>query len=397
MDVMLYLDESGSMVGEPATFASAAAHTLVRRLRADDRLGIVGVGAATQTARKLRPVGERVSAHAAIDRLAPGGEASGEWLAVRGSGVRAPSAQRGALRSLTAAHFKGGSSGAGVASLALYVTDGVGPVALPPGPGAASTDRAAGAHRTATPTLVFVVGRRASPEALDALASTPGVELRFVREPRDLPRALERAVFAYRLAAARDLELSIAPAPGVRVARVYGAEVSPDGEQRVRVSALGPGEAKVVLAELDVGPGAAFEPTRLAEVTVVHRDDASARVAHAGVTVTTLRATSRAQAFASRDRSVLRSALAIRTGDAVARAGRALAEGDAPEARRRLAEQEELLLLSASTLHDPALYEDARALAAYARVLRWVAPSLDGPARRRVAMSMRIDGDGRMR
>jgi hypothetical protein len=350
------------MAGEAFTAASEAAHALVRRLGPSDRLGVVGVGVKTDVVRPLQPVGDGVSSHAAVDDLVPAVEAPGERPRVGASRFAAP-------------------------PLVLYVTDGVGPE-LP---------RTRAANGRPAPVLAFVVGRRARTEDLDALAATPGVELRFVPEPRDLPRAMDHALAMYRAAVARDLELTVKPAPGVRLLQLYGAEHEPDGTGGLRIPSLGPGEARTIIAELDVGPGAAFEPTRLVDVSVAHREGEMGLMARRETTISTIRAADREHALASRQGDVLRSVLAFRTGDVVERAGRAIASGDVPEAKRLLDEHRELLALSASRLHDASLYEDARVLAAYERVLRWVAPAWDEQARRRVAISMRIDGDGRVR
>ncbi len=367
-DVWLYVDTSGSMGPGTLQAAVSAAHVLVRRLRPYDRLGVVAYGTSPRVLRGLRPVGDGGDAHRAIDRLTLGGGAppQGPPEVVATDGRDAP--------------------------LVIWITDGAGQASRP------IRDRARGVAAHA-----LVVGDRADAADLRAIAATPGALLRYLPDSRALAPAIARALYAHRAALLRELEIVVAPAPGARIVRAYGADVDPRGGVSVRLPSLSRGAEAVVLVEIEVPPGAPGASAAIADYGVSYRmgpgvasidSEAQGRVAGR---VRVVHANDADELLASRDRGVARTILAARTGDALESAGVALAEGDTRGARRALDEQEELLAIAAGSLGEAWIHRDADVVAAYARTVRRAPEVFDAAARDRVAARMVFEGAGRMR
>src|SRR5690606_35582139 len=89
MDVRLVLDRSGSMNGDKWENAIAAAHQLVDRLRPNDTFGLISYSDDARLDLPPSRVGDGRAAHAAIDRLEPGGSTNIE-AAQRMAAANAP-------------------------------------------------------------------------------------------------------------------------------------------------------------------------------------------------------------------------------------------------------------------------------------------------------------------
>jgi hypothetical protein len=364
VSVWVHLDASGSMSGESMRAAAAAAHTLVRRLHPDDRIGIVSNGHTRRVHRALRRVGDSIDAHRAIDSVVAGGArpAGGPpWAARKGP--------RGEL------------------PLVLWVTDGAG-----------FADAPARRHADAAPVVALVLGDAASADDLEALRSAPGLDAHHVPDSTKLAPAVSRALYAHRAAIVHEVEVTVSSAPGVRIHRVYGGAGSSEGAGLVaRFPALGRGEERVVLVELEAEGGAAGESVALADYSVAYRAGSSSELAHVGGIARARWANEGEDTMVTRDRGVARSVLAARTGAALVAAGAELARNDVAAAGRALEDHEELLAIAASSLGEAFARRDAEVVGAYAHMVRRAPAMFDEGARRRFAARMVFEGDGRMR
>lgn len=408
MDVRLVLDRSGSMNGEKWQNAIAAAHQLVNRLGAGDTFGLISYSDGATLDLPPSRVGDRRAAHAAIDRLAPGGGTNIE-AALRMAAENAPRRREPNDVLLTVLVSDG------VANIGQTNPESLGEIAR-------STFDAGGVLTTSVG-----LGTDFDESTMLAIAREGSGSYHFVRRASDIGGILTDELEDRAQAVAQALRLRVELAEGVVATRVYGSRVLEQDEAarvrrtevatdqrlarelgitrdrqrdeerglRIHLPSFRRGDQHVVLMELEVPAGTRAD--RIAHVTLDYKDLLSRGNRTAEVDVRAERTRDREAAVASTQRTVKRTVLAFSAGDALRSAARALESGDLANARAELAERQRLLRAASDLWSDPALARDAQLLGRYDRVLAGAWPSWDDGSRRTMVMAMSFYGDRRMR
>ncbi len=407
MDVRLVLDRSGSMNGEKWQNAIAAAHQLVDRLQAGDTFGLISYSDDARLDLAPSRVGNRSAAHAAIDRLVPGGGTNIE-SALRMAAANAP--HRREVNDVL---------------LVVLVSDGVANIGQTSpevlGELARDTFDAGGVLTTSVG-----LGTDFDEATMLAIAREGSGSYHFVRRASDIGGILTDELEERAQAVAQALRLRVELGEGVVATRVYGSRVlEQDEAARVRATEIATdrrlatelgiardrqqdeerglrihlpsfrrGDQHVVLMELAVPPGTRAD--RIARVTLDYKDLLSRGNRTARVDVSAERTSDREAATASTQRTVKRTVLAFSAGDALRSAARSLESGDLAGAREQLAERQRLLSAASDLWSDRALARDAQLLGRYDRVLQSAWPSWDDGSRRTMVMAMNFYGAERM-
>lgn len=408
MDVRLVLDRSGSMSGEKWEHAIAAAHQLIDRLQPGDTFGLVSY--ASEATLDLAParVGDRRAAHDAVARLVTGGGTNIEE-ALRLAAAHAP--RRRAMNDVL---------------LVVLVSDGVANVGQtnPEELGLLARDTF-DAHGVLTTSVGL--GTDFDEATMLAIAREGSGSYHFVRRASDIGGILADELEERAQAVAQALRLRIELAEGVVATRVYGSRVLEEREAarvratevatdrrlarelgiardrardedrglRIHLPTFRRGDQHVVLMELEVPPGT--RAAEIARVTLDYKDLLARGNARANVEVRAERTRDREAATVSTRRTVKRTVLAFAAGDALSSAARALERGDAAEARRILAERQQVLEAASDLWNDRALARDAQLLGRYDRVIASAWPTWDPASQRTMVMAMSFYGGGRMR
>ncbi len=409
MDVRLVLDRSGSMQdGHKWQHAIRAAHSIVDALQPQDTFGLVTYSdEATLDVRPAR-VGNRRSAHAAINRLVPGG----------GTNI-------GAALELVDQHAPRARAG-GTVGMTFLVSDGrvtVGQTNVQMlGAVARRTFDRAGVLTTA-----IGLGTDFDEQTMITIAREGSGSYHFVRRPEDMADILEDELEARAQAVAQGLRVRVELAEGVRATKVYGSRLLSETEHaavratevavdqriarqlgvardrqneeerglRIHLPTFRRGDQHVILMELEVPAGT--RTSDIATVTLDFKDLIRNRNGHVVREVTAERTTDAARAQASVVRPVKRTVLAFQAGSALQGAADALGRGDAASARRALTERRELLQAAAQLWRDDGLRQDAALLARYEQVVQGAWGSWDSGSRDTLVMAMNYFGDRRMR
>ena len=407
MDVRLVLDRSGSMSGEKWTQAIAAAHGVVEALEPGDTFGLISYSDDATVDFGPAPLGDRRAAHAAIDRLLPGG----------GTNI-------GAALELAEETAPRARAGEGV-GLVMLVSDGQATVGQTNPDVLAEVPRRM-FDRGGVLTTSVGLGTDFDERTMLTIAREGSGSYHFVRRVADIGAILEDELQARVQAVAQGLRLRVELAEGVVARRVYGSRLLSEKEHaavratevavdrriarelgiaqnraqeeerglRIHLPTFRRGDQHVVLMELEVPPGT--EPTQIARVTLDYKDLIRRRNGRVVREVTALRVADPAVAQSSTVRVVKRTVLAFQAAEALQQAAEAFARGDAVTAARLLGERRELLEVGASLWRDPSLRQDAELLASYERVVTG-AGDWDYASRNQLAMAMNYFGDRRMR
>lgn len=407
MDVRLVLDRSGSMHGEKWTNAIAAAHQLIDRLQPGDTFGLVSY--ADDASLDLAParMSDRRAAHAAVDRLTPGGGTNIE-AALRMVDAHAP--RRRAMNDVL---------------LVVLVSDGVATIGQTNAQElGAIARRSFDAHGALTTSVGL--GTDFDEDTMMSIAREGSGSYHFVRRPGDIGGILTDELEERAQAVAQALRLRVELAEGVVATRVYGSRVLEEREaaqvratevatdrrlarelgitrdrhrdeergMRIHLPTFRRGDQHVVLMELEVPPGTRADS--LATVTLDYKDLLSRGNRTARAEVNAEHTRDREAATASTRRAVKRTVLAFAAGDALTAAARALERGDVRGAREQIAERQRVLEAASGLWGDRALARDAQLLGRYDQVIANAWPSWDSSSRRTMVMAMNFYGDARM-
>ncbi len=408
MDVRLVLDRSGSMMSDDKwTNAIAAAHQLVDRLAAGDTFGLISYSDDASLDLAPTRVGDRQSAHAAIDRLVAGGGTNIE-AALRMAAANAPA--RREMNDVL---------------LVVLLSDGVANVGQTNAGQLAELARSTFDERGVLTTTVGL-GSDFDEETMLAIAREGSGSYHFVRRSSDIATILGDELEERAQAVAQALRLRIELGEGVVATRVYGSRVLDDQQAarvrrteiatdrrlarelgitrdrqededrglRIHIPTFRRGDQHVVLMELEVPPGTRTDT--IAHVTLDYKDLLSRGNRSAEVDVQARRTRDREAAVGSTEPTVKRTVLAFSAGDTMRSAGRALEQGDLAGARRELEERQRLLTAAADLWNDRALARDAQLIGRYDRVLGSAWPTWDDDSRRTMVLAMSFYGDRRM-
>lgn len=254
LDLVIVLDTSGSMAGEPIAAARAAAADLIARLGPDDRVGVVAFDSRARVVLptvRLSPVA-RVWAQMAIRRL----EAHGTTDLAGGLAL--------GLQLIEA-----GRQPDSVDRIVL-VSDGV------PNDEAALPSLIAQARQARVSVTTLGLGVEFDEALLGVVALDTGGAYHFVDEPATVATVFDEEIVRMRQAIARNVVVTLSPGPGVTLEFVPGVEAS--GAARVAwLGDLAAGEVRDVIIPLGVvarKDGAAVE---LVDVAVTWEDAALGR------------------------------------------------------------------------------------------------------------------------
>lgn len=407
MDVRLVLDRSGSMSGAKWTSAIVAAHALVDQLEPSDTFGLVSYSDSASLDFAPLAVGNRRAAHAAIDRLHPGG-GTNIGAALEQVALSSPSRRRESD-----------------VLLVVLLSDGVASVGQTDPESLAEHARAM-FDRSGIVTTTIGVGSDFDESTMLAIAREGSGSYEYVRRDADIAGILTQELDERAMAVAQDLRLRVVLGPGVSLARVYGSRILTDTEAarvrtteiatdvrlarelgiprdrqedddtglRMHIPSFRRGDQHVVLMDLVVPPGTG--QSEIARVTLDFKDLRTETNEHAVASVAAARTADRDDAALSVSRPVKRTVLAFQAGETLREASEALSNGDAALADRLLGERVELLEAAADLWHDPSMRRDARLLATYRRVVTGGWPSFDYDSQRTLALAMGYYGDQRM-
>ncbi len=408
MDIRVIMDRSGSMNGEKWTNAIAAAHQLVDRLAAGDTFGLISYSDDASVDLPPARVGDRRAAHAAIDRLSPGGGTNIE-SALQAARQVAP--RRREMNDVL---------------LNVLVSDGVANIGQTNARELGSMARGLFDGSGVLTTSVGL-GTDFDEETMLTIAREGSGSYHFVRRSGDISDILTDELEERAQAVAQALRLRIELGEGVVARRVYGSRVleeqqaaavrrteiatdrrlarelgiARDRQQdedrglRVHLPTFRRGDQHVVLLELEVPAGA--RTSQIAHITLDYKDLIARRNRTTSADVEAERTSDRQVAVASTQRPVKRTVLAFAAGDALRGASEALARGDVAGARRLLSERQRVLVAGAQLWNDAALQRDADLLSRYERVLGGAWNGWDGQSRRTMQLAMNFYGGRRMR
>ncbi|MCA9608973.1 MAG: VWA domain-containing protein, partial [Myxococcales bacterium] len=407
MDVRLVLDRSGSMYGEKWDQAIAAAHQLVDRLEAGDTFGLVSYSDDATVDLPPARVGDHRAAHAAIDRLNPGGGTNIE-AALQAAQQVAP--RRREMNDVL---------------LTVLVSDGVANIGQTNAGELGAMARRMFDDRGVLTTSVGL-GTDFDEETMLSIAREGSGSYHFVRRAGDISDILTDELEERAQAVAQALRLRVELGEGVVATRVYGSTVLNEQQaQAVRATEIATdqrlarelgiardrqrdedrglrmhlptfrrGDQHVVLMELEVPAGT--DPSRIAHVTLDYKDLLARQNRTATTDVEAQRTRDREDSVASTQRTVKRTVLAFAAGDALTAASSALNRGDVAGAQQLLAERRRVLVAGAQLWNDPALSRDADLLGRYEQVIGSAWNGWDGGSRRTMMLAMNFYGDRRM-
>jgi Mg-chelatase subunit ChlD len=369
MALMVVVDRSGSMAeADKMTYVREGLHRLVDRLDPRDAVGLVAFDHRAELVLPVTPVAEGRALHRAIDTLAPGGATNLTAGLEAGYGALARWRQSGHLRRVV---------------LLTDAVANVGETDL-----SRIADWAARGDEAGIRLSAVGVGLAHRDEVLVEMARRGRGNHYFLDSPRRIERVFEREVHGLLEDVADRVRLTFAPAPGVEVVRVEGAEARPTADGwAVELGRLGAAQHRVVLWTLRGVPEEARTPAvgRFALDFVDARTGEPRRLAHAEPVFVVARA---AQGTVARNAAVAWMARDLRRVVELARAGRP------DQAQRRLDRIRAVVrAVGRARPHDPELADDLAMLEDFARTL---AAHTGRPVRRLEArLTLRVGADRR--
>ncbi len=234
--VSLVLDRSGSMdEAGKMDYARRAAKTLIRSLEPKDLFSLVVYDSEVDVLHPLGPVKDKKALLAVVDRIEPnsttflsGGLEKGikELRSVRGEGpcrvilVSDGLANRGVTgeEQVAAIGARARNSGIGVSSIGL--------------------------------------GLDFNEDMMQLLAQRGGGQYYYIKDSEDLPAVFTQELGLIAASFTKNLQTRFEPAPGVRLAKIYGYSTTPAGAAtNIEMGDFSSGEERQVLMRLSVEPG----------------------------------------------------------------------------------------------------------------------------------------------
>ncbi|MCI3926239.1 VWA domain-containing protein [Paenibacillus sp. TRM 82003] len=344
MNVSLVLDRSGSMAGAPLAYSKQACRYAADRIGPADTLSLVAFDDTVQTVVAPAEGTDRTLVRRRIEAIEPGGCTN-----LSGGFIEGASHARDLARP-------------GATSRVILLSDGHA------NQGVTDRGRLAAMAREFLHAGVAVttmgVGDGFDEELMEAMAEHGGGNFYYIRTPEQIPSIFERELNGLLGVVAQNAKLTLRPAAGVRVSRVYGFSSShaADGATLVHVGDLADGETKSILVELAIDsqpPGRRLALTldwEYVDVTEGAARCASSRELFAEYT------NDRELLGLPADDEVARQVELTRAGLAIESAMAAMDEGRLEDGRQLLEEQAEHLLLMSERLEAPTLAAESEAI-----------------------------------
>lgn len=216
------------------------------------------------------------------------------------------------------------------------------------------------------------LGQEYNDKLLSQLATQGKGGYHFVGSAADMDKIFRQEVSGLMQKAARDVSVTLLPAQGVRVAQVTGYEgAPPSGNLTIKLQDMGTGDTQVVLARLQVEPGA-YGARSLAEVQLRYHDLFSQRDE-----TMTRNVSADANAFGNYDAlsdvQVLRNVTIQRTAEGMKEIARLYQQRRYQEAWQLAVQLEQQLRFVAQLTHEEQMLKDAETMRRYQDILaRWV-------------------------
>lgn len=344
--VHLVVDTSGAMAGEPLVQVRRAAGQLVDLLRPADRFSLTTYSSEARVVVPEGPVGpRRAEIHGLVDGLEANEGINLEDGLRQGYGQARQSQRRG-----------------DAVQLVIVLSQGLPTVGL--------TNRrdlsalSAEAFEGGIETTSIGLGDRYAPEVVSALAERGAGGYYAVDDAGAIAQILRDEVELRAQPAARAVEVVVRLAEGVELLEAYGSE-APEGGLRFFIPGFARDDQHTILLRLRAPADAAGSEVALAEVALRSRGRLARSTEETELVARVGRAGSEAEAQASRDRELVGTVAAFRTGRALVEAARLLRGDDRASALALLFERAQALRSTSSRLGDEALLADADRLEAF--------------------------------
>ena len=344
LNVVLAIDTSGSMAGEPIERARHAAAEVVRRMNVGDRLGVVVFHSTAEILVASEPITE-TRRKTALSRVAT--------MKARGT----TSMSQGLAVAL--AQLRIGATKNGVSRLVL-LSDGVpnNPDQIP--------GRAAAAQRQGTPITALGFGLDYDESLLAAIAQTSGGSFHFVEKPEQVAEVFTTEIARLEQLVARNMSLHLTPGPGLEVVEVYGAQLGNAGRStNLQLGDLSLGEKRDVVVRMKARGRRDGATIELLDAVLSFQDAYTGGGSFKRTAFASAKSTSNPNLVEDgTDRSVLLSAARALAASKTVRIIALARAGLLDKARALLSEAEtEARTAAAKFDHDPVLLELAQGLA----------------------------------
>lgn len=261
LNLALVLDRSGSMAGEKLARAREAAVFLVRRLRANDAVGVVSYDENVRT--EVSPTEGSASDHivSIIEEIQTGGSTnlSGGWI--RGHELVAG-------RKAHVERAEGAEAKRAALHRILLLTDGLANVGITDARALVGLCRAAAEKGVTTTTIGF--GGDYDEELLRAMADAGGGNAYYIERPDQAPGVFEEEIEGLLTVSAQNVTVDVRPSTAVQLTAVHNGYPSHETAEgmRVDVGDLYAREPRSLLLEFFVPGLDERETVAIAEVVV---------------------------------------------------------------------------------------------------------------------------------
>jgi len=332
LELALVIDRSGSMAGKKLAAAKGAARTMIDRLDGNDRVTLISYGSTVSLLARGVPgtAAGKQELLRAVDEIEDFG---GTYIS-------------GALNAAAAAISR--AQGSGRLQRIILLSDGEANEGITSSSGLIAHARTLAQTGITISSIGF--GTEFNEDLMLGIADASGGRYTYARAPSDLSSALTREFNSAEATLGRDLVLTLDPAPGVRIEKIFGynAKVGADGRQTIRLRDIEAGGHIGLVAKLSQSVEH-LGPTPMVHLALAGRP-ATAAIAesmpliaeelHLGMIVTS----DSQQVRRGLDRVATSAGVRAQAADNLEQASRTFAQGLGGEASRRLQAQTSALL-----------------------------------------------------
>ncbi|MBI4673268.1 MAG: VWA domain-containing protein [Chloroflexi bacterium] len=369
LNLALVIDRSGSMdTSDKMPYLKQSLRVFLHSLAPNDLVAIVTYSDNASVLVSTRPVGDGQWIDGAVEQIRPGGSTNLYDGMVQGF----QQVER---------NFVGTRFSASTASIenprsmrrnnrVILLTDGIA------NQGVTNPDQIAQTAKQYNDRGIYLstigLGQEYNDALLSQLARQGKGGYHFVGSAADMDKIFRQEVSGLMQKAASDVSVTLRPAQGVRVAQITGYEGAPPyGNVTIKLQDMGTGDTQVVLARLQLEPGA-YGLRSLADVELRYRDLFSQRAESIARNVS-----ADANAFGNYDAlsdvQVLRNVTIQRTAEGMKEIARLYQQRRYQEAWQLAVQLEQQLRYVAQLTHEDQMYKDADTLRRYQDTLaRWV-------------------------
>ena len=334
VNLTLVLDTSGSMAGKPIAALRTSARSLIERMRDGDRVAVIAFHSRVDLLVPNTPIDatarERISK--VIDRIT----ARGTTDLAAGLAAGLQQVQAGLLRD-------------GINRIVMF-SDGV------PNTAAALPTLIASAHQTGIGVTTLGFGIDYDSTLLTRIARDTGGTFRYVETPEAVASVFDSELSKMTTVVGRNLQLALAPGPGVTIEAMPGLTIGADGKAYATIGDLAAGERRDLMIPIRVaarGDGSIAElvDVALAFDDVINRSGRQQRDGFATAAASDDALAVRQSVKIDLEVQRIRTAAASAVLDAIAFAR----QGQLDQGRKRIVDVIELVRAATTRLQDPEL------------------------------------------